>query len=127
MNNRSEDDFQSQLYHVLRTPRRRRVISILYESELSVVLLRSLAQEIAAHEEQVQISHATGEPYRNVYNSLSQTHLPTLQDAGIIIYDPQRQTVSPGPNLSIAALLLSIGDSTFSHFQSSIDSKHNDR
>lgn len=127
MDNQSKDDFQSKLYHVLRTPRRRRVISILYKSELSVVPLRSLAQEIAAHEEQVQISHATGEPYRNVYNSLSQTHLPTLQDAGVIIYDPQRQTVSPGPNLSIATLLLSIGNSTFSHFQSSIGSDLNDR
>ena len=127
MNNESWDDLQSKLYHVLRTPRRRRVILILYESELPVVPLRSLAREIAAYEEQVQITHATGEPYRNVYNSLSQTHLPTLQDAGVIIYDPQRQTVSPGPNLSIAALLLSIGNSTFSHFQSSIDSDHNDR
>jgi len=108
MNNQSEDDFQSKLYHVLRTPRRRRVISILYESELSVVLLRSLAQEIAAHEEQVQISHATGEPYRNVYNALSQTHLPTLSEASIVIYDSKRQTISRDSNFLQAILLLSI-------------------
>lgn len=127
MNNESWDDLQSKLYHVLRTPRRRRVILILYESELPVVPLRSLAREIAAYEEQVQITHATGEPYRNVYNSLSQTHLPTLQDAGVIIYDPQRQTISPGPNLSTAALLLSVGNSIVSHLGSSIRSEINDR
>ncbi|WP_432765022.1 DUF7344 domain-containing protein [Halobaculum litoreum] len=127
MNNEAGDDFESNLYHILRTPRRRQTISILYERELPVVPLRSLAREISAREEQVQVSHATGEPYRNVYNSLSQTHLPALQDAGVIIYDPQRQTISPGPNLSVAALLLRIGAVTVAHFEPSTGTDFDDQ
>lgn len=76
--------------------------------------VRELAREITARELDIPQNLATGEPYRNVYNALSQTHLPTLMDAGIVIYDPERQTVSPGQNLPIASLLLAINESTVS-------------
>ncbi len=69
---------------------------------------RELARRIASIEQGVPRSQATGEPYRNVYNALSQTHLPTLADAGIVIYDPKRQTVTRGPQFPLAALLLAI-------------------
>lgn len=51
-----------------------------------------------------------------MYNALSQTHLPTLSDAGILIYDPQRQTVTYGPNFDIAALLIDINTLTVELF-----------
>lgn len=76
--------------------------------------VRELAREITARELDIPQNLATGEPYRNVYNALSQNHLPTLMDAGIVIYDPERQTVSPGQNLPIASLLLAINESTVS-------------
>lgn len=71
---------------------------------------RELAREIAAMEQFVVPSHATGEPYRNVYNALSQTHLPTLAEAGIVIYDPERQRVSRGPDLLIAAVMAAVNE-----------------
>ena len=70
--------------------------------------VRFLAEEIAAAEHEMPSKQATGEPYRNAYNALSQTHLPTLSRASIVIYDSERQTVSPGPNLPLAALLIAI-------------------
>jgi len=79
--------------------------------------VRTLAREIAAIEEDVPLERATGEPYRNVYNALSQTHLSTLSEAGIIIYDPNRQTVVGGPNLDIASLLLIINKVTYETFR----------
>lgn len=101
------DDFLSKIYHSLRAPRRRYVIEMVAESDddLSV---RTLAKEITSQEQDVSLDCATGEPYRNVYNALSQTHLSTLSEAGVIIYDSERQTVTAGPNLTIAYLLSNI-------------------
>lgn len=98
----------SSLYHALRTARRRHVIQYLADRPQELVETRELARSIASEEENVPLRHATGEPYRNAYNALSQTHLPTLADAEIIIYDSQRQTVSQGPRFEIAALLLKL-------------------
>lgn len=78
------------------------------DSEKATVAVRSLARQIAANENDVPTSQATGEPYRNVYNALSQTHLPTLAAAGILIYDPKRQKVSAGPNLAAASIIIEI-------------------
>jgi len=71
-----------------------------------------LARKITCEEIGVREAHATGEPYRNAYNALSQTHLPTLDGAGIVIYDPQRQMVSRGVHFELAALLLDTNTST---------------
>lgn len=99
------DEFLSTLYHALRATRRRQVIQFVIESDETVFSVRALGREIAAREEDVPCERATGEPYRNAYNALSQTHLPTLDAAEIIIYDSDRQTFSAGPNLAIAGLL----------------------
>jgi len=96
----------STLYHVLRNPRRRCVIRILNEAQHQTFTTRELAREITSIEQGVPEEHATGEVYRNVYNSLSQTHLPTLSEADVIVYDSTRQTVSPDQYLELAALLL---------------------
>lgn len=102
----------SELHHALRAPRRRHLIRILENNHSTQVTTRYLARQIAAEEHDVTPREATGEPYRNVYNALSQTHLPTLSEAGIIIYDPQRQVVTGGPLLPLAALLVSGSDAT---------------
>jgi hypothetical protein len=81
------------------------VVTAIVESEGSRSV-RSLAREIAGKEHGVPRERATGEPYRNVYNALSQTHLPTLSTVNIVIYDPDRQEVFSGSNLDVAALLV---------------------
>lgn len=101
------------VYHALRAPRRRYVIQILLESDEEAHMVRTLARQIAAIEEDIPPENATGEPYRNVYNSLSQTHLGTLSDAGIIVYDPNRQTVTTGENFRIAILIVVLNRSIY--------------
>jgi tyrosyl-tRNA synthetase len=96
----------SDLYHALRNPRRRYVIRILNEAQQETFTTRELAREITSIEHGIPKEQATGESYRNVYNALSQTHLPTLSDADIIVYDSTRQIVSPDQYLKLAALLL---------------------
>jgi hypothetical protein len=98
----------SGLYHTLRAKRRRLVIQILGNEPDGFQTTRTLARQITSIEQDIAIEQATGEPYRNVYNSLSQTHLPTLADAKLIIYEPQRQRITTGPNFENALLLLKV-------------------
>jgi hypothetical protein len=107
-----DSEFLSNLYHALRANRRRLAVQKLKAADENVLSVRKLAREIAGHEMGITTRQATGEPYRNVYNALAQTHLPTLAEVGIIIYDPERQTVSPGPNFTIALLLIIVNEST---------------
>jgi len=116
------DELLSALYHALRAPRRRKVIRLLQESDSTVTKTRELARKITALERGLPERRATGEPYRNAYNALSQTHLPTLARAGIVIYDPQRQTVSRGHNYALASLLLRIDKPTVDTFSSLTES-----
>lgn len=111
----SEDlsNILSEVYHALSATRRCHVILLLANSDEGTLPVRDLAREIAAVEEDVSPDCATGEPYRNAYNALSQTHLPTLSDAEIIIYDSDRQTVAGGPNLEVAALLIVLNQATY--------------
>lgn len=105
-NNLAEGDLLATLYHALRTTRRQSVIQQLDDSDDHLFTTRELARKITSRETKTPVEKATGEPYRNVYNALSQTHLSTLSETGIIIYDPKRQTVQRGTNFDLAALLL---------------------
>jgi hypothetical protein len=83
-----------------------------------ILTTRELARKTTSMELGVPERQATGEAYRNAYNALSQTHLPTLSEAGIIIYDPERQTVMPGVSFELAALLLDTNTPTVDVFAS---------
>lgn len=103
------EEYLSTLLHALRASRRRWVIHALeHEEDKKSVPTRLLARKVAARENGTTVEHATGEPYKNVYNALSQSHLPTLMRANIIVYDPQRQTVQKGPVFDLAALMLNL-------------------
>lgn len=115
--NENLSDVLSEVYHALSASRRCHVIQLLASSRDGNLPLRNLAREIAAIEEDISPDHATGEPYRNVYNALSQTHLSTLSDADIIIYDSNRQTVAAGPNLELAALLIVLNQAAYQTLQ----------
>lgn len=107
----------STLLHALRASRRRKVIHLLDDEKTdTTVSTRSLARRIAGRENGIPPEHMSGEPYKNVYNALSHSHLPTLTKAGIIVYDPQRQHVEKGPSFHIAVLLLNLNTPTVETF-----------
>lgn len=94
----------SALYHALRARRRRQVIAIITRSDKPEISVQMLARTIAATEHGTSIEHATGEPYRNPYNALSQTHLPTSADVRIINYDSDRRTAAGDADGSLLKL-----------------------
>lgn len=99
-------DFLSVLYHALRATRRRCIIRHLEENRNKEFTTRELARNVASFEQDIPRRKVSGEPYRNAYNALSQTHLSTLSEAGIIIYDSNRQTVSIGENFTLSVILI---------------------
>jgi len=116
-NKDTRSDFLSQIYHSLRAPRRRILIRLIAENDGDHLSVRTCARHVAAIENEIQPQAATGEQYRNVYNALSQTHLSTLSDAGLVIYDTDRQTVSAGPNLQLGVLIISLNKATYQTLQ----------
>lgn len=100
--------FLSDLYHVLSAPRRCYAIQLLAQKDDEPVAVRTLSREIAGIEQGVCSEHATGEPYRNVYNALSQTHLSTMADVGLLDYSHRRQQVTPKHQLLTAATIIDL-------------------
>ena len=96
----------SDLYQILSAPRRCYVIQLIVKGNQDRYTVRELSKRIAAIEQGIPKENATGEPYRNVYNALSQTHLQTMADFDIIDYDPNRQFVRPNQRLRLAELII---------------------
>jgi hypothetical protein len=78
-----------EIHHLLSNERRQYVIEELNEA-VGAVTLRRLAEAIA-------VAEAGQDPprsrVRSVYNSLHQTHLPKLDDYGVVEYNEDRKTV----------------------------------
>jgi DNA-binding transcriptional ArsR family regulator len=76
---------QDEVYHLLSNPRRRFIISFLRKRH--EIGLQELAAEVAAWENETPVDELTDQQQKRVYVSLYQTHIPKLEDAGIVRYD----------------------------------------
>ncbi|MFW6458641.1 MAG: DUF7344 domain-containing protein [Halodesulfurarchaeum sp.] len=81
---------ETEIYHVLSNPRRREVLSLLWERN-EPLTLREVSEEIAATEAGVR--PAPRALKESVYNALHQTHLPKLHALGLVRYDPHRKVI----------------------------------
>jgi hypothetical protein len=82
-----------EIHNVLRNHRRRRTLQCLKE-RLEPMALRELSEQIAEWE--ASESPAPRDVRQSVYNSLHQTHLPKLDETGIVDYDKSRKMVQLG-------------------------------
>ena len=82
---------EREIHDILRNWRRRKVIEELRAS-VSPTTLRDLSETLA--EAESDQSPPPRNVRKSVYNSLHQTHLPKLDDAGVIEYDLERKTVT---------------------------------
>ncbi|MFC7131994.1 MULTISPECIES: DUF7344 domain-containing protein [Salinibaculum] len=83
---------ESDVYYLLSNPRRRETLTLLWRCP-DEVSLRELSEQIASTE-----SGETPAPRalrESVYNALHQTHLPKLDEFGLVAYDPNRKLVRP--------------------------------
>lgn len=82
----NEDLSQDTVFDVLSSARRRETIDILREEETPIELT-GLAEIVAARENDTTVEALSSQDRKRVYVSLYQTHLPKLEDVGIIEYD----------------------------------------
>lgn len=94
MNDLSKDE----LFRILSSSRRRYIIYFLHEAE-GEVSLGDLATRIAAKENDRPPEDVTDSERQRVYISLYQTHLPKLEESGIVEYDEDERLVSMTPEM----------------------------
>jgi hypothetical protein len=81
-------------FELLNSRRRRQVLRYLYEhDEGDGVELYDLTKQIAAWENDVTREAVTSTQRMRVYTALKQSHLPKMDDRGIVEYDDDRGTV----------------------------------
>ena len=87
----SKDD----LFDVLANQRRRFVVHLLKRAEAPTVTIGKLADQIAAWENDRSVREVTGNQRKRVYTSLQQSHLPKMDDIGLVEFNKSRGTVQP--------------------------------
>jgi hypothetical protein len=86
----SEDD----AFDILSNSRRRYVVQVL-KDEAGTIQIGPLAEQIAAWENNVAVADLSHDQRKRVYTALQQSHLPKMDDAGIIDFDKDRGVVQP--------------------------------
>ena len=88
-----ENRSAKQLYEVFRNIRRRYVLY--YAKQVSgPVSVDELVGKIASWEDPLNSEGYSRDHRRSIYNSLQQTHLPKLEDVGLIEYNSNKKTVA---------------------------------
>lgn len=84
---------QDDVFEILSSPRRRYLLYHLRQRQ-EPVELTTLAEHVAAWENGVDTEDLTTQERKRVYVSLYQTHVPKLDDAGIVEYDSESGMVA---------------------------------
>jgi hypothetical protein len=84
---------QETIFETLSNRRRRYVIHYLKQFE-GAVPVRELSEQIAAWENGIDRSAVTPRERKRVYTALHQTHLPKMNDVGVVVYDRDRKVVT---------------------------------
>ena len=88
------------IFDILSSSRRRYVLYCLQEVD-GPMEVTDLAEQIAAWENDTEISELSPQERKRVYVSLYQTHVPKLANAGVVEYDEDAGTVTLGKNARI--------------------------
>lgn len=88
---------QAELFDVFSNARRRRTVQYLKQRNGSCDL-SSLVEQVAAWENETDPETVTRTQRRRVYISLYQTHLPMLEEHGIVAWDPDDHTIDLLPH-----------------------------
>ena len=87
---------RDKIFHILQTQRRRDALRYLKDNE-GPVEMRTLAEQVAAWENDTTVAELSSDERQRVYIALYQSHLPKLAEEGIIEYEKGRGIVERGP------------------------------
>ncbi|MFB6069987.1 MAG: hypothetical protein ABEJ76_03110 [Halanaeroarchaeum sp.] len=83
-------------FEILSNDRRRLTLDCLADVG-EAVDLRTLSTRLAARENDVESAAVTGKQRKRTYTALRQTHLPKMDDAGVVEFHAARGVVEPTP------------------------------
>lgn len=89
----SEETVFDTLLDALSYSRRRRLLARL-DGSSAPMPLANLADDIVAQERALPLADIPPEDAKRVYMSLYHSHVPRLEDVGLVEYDQERDTVS---------------------------------
>ena len=87
MSTESSQELSPDVVFEILSSRRRRMVLYLLRQRGDTATVNELAEEIASLENDVPVEELTSQQQKRVYVSLYQTHLPKLDQTGIIDYD----------------------------------------
>ncbi|WP_083902808.1 DUF7344 domain-containing protein [Natrinema versiforme] len=87
------------VYTLLSHNRRRAVLDLLLTHDRALTLT-DLRNEVVEWEENAEITDIPGEKVKQVHADLHHVHIPKLTEAGVVIYDTDRNVVEPTEELS---------------------------
>lgn len=88
---------KDDLFHLLKSSRRRRALRFLLAAESEPVEMRTVAEAVAAEEYGKPVEALHSDERQRVYITLYQLHLPQLDDAGVIDYNQSRGRITTNP------------------------------
>uniref|UniRef100_UPI003F7B2881 DUF7344 domain-containing protein n=1 Tax=Halomicrococcus sp. SG-WS-1 TaxID=3439057 RepID=UPI003F7B2881 len=86
---------KDKIFHILQTQRRRDALRYLKANE-GPVEMRALAEQVAAWENDTTVAALSSDERQRVYIALYQSHLPKLDEEGVIDYNQSRGIVERG-------------------------------
>jgi hypothetical protein len=103
----STDLSTEDIYEVLANRRRRYAIHYLKQTG-EAVDVSTLAEQVAAWENEKSVEELDSQERKRVYISLYQSHLPTLEKRGLVAYDADRGIVELTDSIADAEIYLEV-------------------
>lgn len=88
---------KDELFHLLKSERRRRALRYLLDADEEPVRMRTLAEAVAAEEYDKTVEELHTDERQRVYITLYQSHLPQLDREGVIDYNQSRGQITTTP------------------------------
>ena len=96
---------KDEVFEMLQNERRRRILSYLLDAD-DVMTIGELAERIAAVENDTTVAALNSTQRKRVYVALYQTHLPKMDDVGVIDYNRDRGRVRIADNADLLTFYL---------------------
>ncbi|WP_049912471.1 DUF7344 domain-containing protein [Natrialba hulunbeirensis] len=98
---------EDELFELLSNRRRRHILHTLI-TETEQVDIGTLSQEIAAEEDELAFDEVTSSDRKRVYTALQQSHLPKMDNAGVLEFNRDRGTVEATPALEDVEIYMDV-------------------
>ncbi|OYR41956.1 hypothetical protein [Halorubrum sp. Eb13] len=99
---------EDELFDVLANQRRRFAVHLLKREEEDRIAIGDMAEQIAAWENGIETTEITGNERKRVYTALQQSHLPKMDEAGVVEFNKDRGVVEPTPALQNVDLYMDV-------------------